>query len=51
MFGGDWPVCTQSVTLAAWVAALTEAVADRPIECRNGLFFDNAVRVYGLEDA
>ena len=51
MFGGDWPVCTQSVTLARWVAALKEAVADRPIECRNGLFFDNAVRVYGLEDA
>jgi L-fuconolactonase len=48
LFASDWPVCTTVATLAEWVAALKEVVAERPAEQRRKLFHDNAVRVYGL---
>jgi len=48
MFGGDWPVCTQTVTLAQWVETLQQAVSDRSEEDQRKLFYDNATRIYRL---
>ncbi len=49
VFGGDWPVCTLGGSLAAWVAALRQVVADRPADQQRKLFHDNALRIYGLK--
>jgi predicted TIM-barrel fold metal-dependent hydrolase len=48
MFGGDWPVCTQTATYKQWVTALQTIVASRSEPDRRKLFHDNAVRFYGL---
>jgi len=48
LFGGDWPVCTLGGSLAAWVQALRQAVADLPIDQQRKLFYENALRVYSL---
>jgi L-fuconolactonase len=48
MFAGDWPVCTRGATLAQWVTALKEIVADRQEDERRKLFHGNALRFYGL---
>jgi predicted TIM-barrel fold metal-dependent hydrolase len=48
MFGGDWPVCTQTATYRQWVEALRAIVRGRPEADRRKLFHDNAVRFYGL---
>jgi L-fuconolactonase len=50
MFGGDWPVCTKAATLRQWVEALKKIVSDRSAEEQRRLFYDNAVRFYGLEE-
>ena len=49
-FGGDWPVCTLATTYARWFDALREAVADCSEAEERGLFHDNAVAFYRLED-
>lgn len=48
-FGGDWPVCTKTASLADWVRALQSIVSDRSEIERRKLFHDNAVRFYGLD--
>jgi predicted TIM-barrel fold metal-dependent hydrolase len=48
MFGGDWPVCTLTGTLAQWVEALRAIVKDRKEEEQKKLFHDNAAKFYGL---
>lgn len=48
MFGGDWPVCTQSVSLAEWVNALRQAVSTWPEAEQRALFYDNAAQFYRL---
>ena len=48
MFGGDWPVCTQTATYRQWVEALKAIVHSKPEADRRKLFHDNAVRYYGL---
>lgn len=49
IFAGDWPVCTRGgATLADWVGALRQIVADRSEADRRKLFHDNAVAFYGL---
>jgi L-fuconolactonase len=48
MFGGDWPVCTQTATYKQWLEALQAIVQDRSEQERRKLFHDNAVRFYGL---
>ncbi len=48
LFGGDWPVCTKTATLRAWVEALKVVVKDRPRDEQHKLFYDNAVRYYRL---
>ncbi len=50
MFGGDWPVCTKAATYKQWVEALKEIVAERREEDQKKLFYDNAVRFYGLPE-
>jgi len=50
MFGGDWPVCTLAATFKQWVEALKGIVSNRPVAEQRKLFYDNAVRFYGLED-
>lgn len=49
LFGGDWPVCTLTATYRQWVEALRQIVRDRPSAFQRKLFYDNAVRFYGLE--
>jgi predicted TIM-barrel fold metal-dependent hydrolase len=48
MFGGDWPVCTQTATYRQWVDALKTIVHERSEQEQRKLFHDNAVRFYGL---
>lgn len=48
MFGGDWPVCTQTAPLHQWIDALLEIVAPRSPEQQRLLFHDNAAKFYGL---
>jgi L-fuconolactonase len=48
MFASDWPVCTLGASLAQWVQALQQIVADRPFEQQQKLFHDNAERFYEL---
>ena len=48
IFGGDWPVCTLGSTLAQWIVALKEIVANRPSEMQEKLFSLNAKRLYQL---
>ncbi len=48
MFGGDWPVCTQTSTYRQWVEALKSIVKNRSEVEQRKLFHDNAVRFYGL---
>jgi L-fuconolactonase len=48
LFGGDWPVCTQTATYRQWMEALKSAVSDWNEQDQRNLFHDNAVRFYGL---
>jgi predicted TIM-barrel fold metal-dependent hydrolase len=48
MFGGDWPVCTQTATYRQWVEALQSIVKARREEEQRKLFHDNAVKFYEL---
>lgn len=48
LFGGDWPVCTKTVTLRQWVEALQAVTKDRPESVRRKLFADNATKHYRL---
>ncbi len=49
MFGSDWPVCLLGATLAEWVTALRQIVADRPAAEQRKLFHDNAQAFYRLK--
>jgi L-fuconolactonase len=49
VFGGDWPVCLTGATYRQWVMALREIISSQPIVDQRKLWYDNAVRVYGLE--
>lgn len=46
VWGGDWPVCTLSATLAQWVAATKELAAGATEQQRAVLFHGNAERIY-----
>lgn len=48
MFGSDWPVCLLGASLREWVEALRQIVADRPVSFQRKLFYENALRFYGL---
>ena len=48
MFGGDWPVCTLTMTYKEWVGVLKEIVKDKSEGQQKKLFHDNAVTFYGL---
>ena len=47
-FAGDWPVCTLTASYKKWVEALKSIVKDRSAEFQRKLFYDNAVKFYGL---
>lgn len=49
MFGSDWPVCLKAATIAQWLRALQQIVADRPAAERRKLFHDNAAACYRLK--
>lgn len=49
MFGSDWPVCLKTATIAQWLRALQQLVADRPHAEQRKLFHDNAVAFYRLK--
>ena len=46
VWGGDWPVCTLSATLAEWVNATRELVSGASETERSALFHRNAERIY-----
>jgi predicted TIM-barrel fold metal-dependent hydrolase len=46
VWGGDWPVCTLSATLKAWVRATQELIAHATEEQKAGLLHRNAERIY-----
>jgi predicted TIM-barrel fold metal-dependent hydrolase len=48
MFAGDWPVCTLAMSLADWVAAVRQVVADKSTAQQTKLFHDNAAKFYGV---
>jgi predicted TIM-barrel fold metal-dependent hydrolase len=48
MFGGDWPVCTKTATFKQWFEALRAIVGGWKEEDQRKLFYDNAVKFYGL---
>jgi L-fuconolactonase len=50
MFGGDWPVCTLAATYRQWVEALRQILDEMQLSAadKRKLFYDNAVRFYGL---
>ena len=48
MFGGDWPVCTLAATYQQWVEALQTITAKTSEQHRQQLFYENAVKFYGL---
>src|SRR5262245_65119759 len=50
MFGGDWPVCTLAATYRQWVEALRQILDEMQLSTadKRKLFYDNAVRFYGL---
>lgn len=48
MFGSDWPVCLLAGTWKAVLAAFTQAIGAQPMDTRERLLGDNAVRFYGL---
>jgi L-fuconolactonase len=50
VFGSDWPVCLKGAKLSEWVAALREIISNRPAADQRKLLYDNAVRIYRLED-
>jgi predicted TIM-barrel fold metal-dependent hydrolase len=48
IFGSDWPVCTLTDSLKAWVDAFTQITGTLPDADREKLWFRNAERLYGL---
>jgi predicted TIM-barrel fold metal-dependent hydrolase len=48
MFASDWPVCQRRASLAQWVTALKQIVAQRSSQQQRKLFHDNALRFYEL---
>ena len=48
VWGGDWPVCTTSATLAQWVGATREITGRAGGRERAKLFSENARRVYRI---
>ncbi len=48
VFAGDWPVCLRGMPLRDWINTLKAVVAGRPEKDQRKLFYDNAVKFYGL---
>ena len=49
VWGGDWPVCNMTTTLASWVSVSRELVRDADAADQEKLFHRNAARIYGLD--
>lgn len=48
VWGGDWPVCCMTTTLANWVSVSRELVRNASEANQKKLFHENAERIYGL---
>lgn len=48
VWGGDWPVCCMTTTLANWVSVSRELVCKESEANQKRLFHQNAERIYGL---
>jgi L-fuconolactonase len=48
IYAGDWPVCTQAVSLPDWVALLDEALSGASEAELRRLYRDNATAFYRL---
>jgi L-fuconolactonase len=49
VFGGDWPVSTQAITIPGWVELIEWALAGTSEEDFRKLYRDNAIRFYRLK--
>jgi len=49
VWGGDWPVCCMTTTLANWVSVSRELVRKQSEANQKKLFHQNAERIYGLK--
>lgn len=48
IFGSDWPVCLLGASLQTWLEYLTQIISTRKEGDRKKLWFENAVRFYGV---
>jgi predicted TIM-barrel fold metal-dependent hydrolase len=48
VWGGDWPVCCMTTTLANWISVSRELVRNASEANQKKLFHENAARIYGL---
>lgn len=48
VWGGDWPVCLMTTSLAQWVASTREIIAHADPSDQRKLLHDNALRIYGV---
>lgn len=48
VWGGDWPVCVMTSSLAQWVATTREIIAEADPNDQRKLLHDNAMRIYGV---
>ena len=51
VWGSDWPVCLVTSDLASWAQITRQAVAGADPADQKKLFYDNAVRIYGVGKA
>jgi len=49
MYGGDWPVCLQAISLKRWVEILDRALSGLSEKQRRLFYRDNAARFYRLQ--
>lgn len=50
LFTSNFPVCNLGISLVGWIEAIMAVTKQRDEDFRNDLFYNNAVRLYGLED-
>jgi len=48
VFGGDWPVCNKTSSIAGWVHTLKQILHDASELDKRKLFHDNAAKFYGV---
>lgn len=50
VFTSNYPVCNLGISLRGWIKAIMDVTADRSADFTDDLFYNNAIRLYRLED-